>query len=49
MPYGMNWYLYRNIAQQITINEGQIKKEILKNKKKQSKEYQLSEITFEVT
>ena len=32
----------------ITINESKIKKEILKNSKIQSKEYQLSEIIFEV-
>ena len=37
---------YRN---KITINEAKIKKEILKNDKIQSKEYQLSEIIFEVT
>jgi peptidyl-prolyl cis-trans isomerase SurA len=36
---------YRN---KITINEAKIKKEILKNNKIQSKEYQLSEIIFEV-
>jgi peptidyl-prolyl cis-trans isomerase SurA len=33
----------------ITINESKIRKEILKNSKIQSKEYQLSEIIFEVT
>ena len=34
---------------QISINEAEIKKEILKNSKIQSKEYRLSEIIFEVT
>jgi peptidyl-prolyl cis-trans isomerase SurA len=34
---------------QISINEAEIKKEILKNSKVKSKEYQLSEIIFEVT
>jgi len=37
---------YKN---QISINEAQIKKEILKNNKVKSKEHQLSEIIFEVT
>ena len=35
-------------SSKITINESKIKKEILKNSKIQSKEYQLSEIIFEV-
>ena len=34
---------------QISINEAEIKKQILKNSKIQSKEYRLSEIIFEVT
>ena len=33
---------------QVTINENEIKKKILKNKKKESREYQLSEIIFEI-
>ena len=37
---------YKNL---ISINETKIKKEILKNSKDRSKEYQLSEIIFEVT
>lgn len=37
---------YKN---QLSINKTQIKKEILKNSRVQSKEYQLSEIIFEVT
>ena len=43
-----NELVIQKYGSKVTINEDQIKKEILKNKKKQSKEYRLSEITFEV-
>ena len=42
-----NELVIQKYGSKVTINEDQIKKEILKNKKKQSKEYRLSEITFE--
>ena len=44
-----NELIIQKYKKQISINEAQIKKEILKNSKVQSKEYQLSEIIFEVT
>ena len=44
-----NQLIIQKYQNQISINEAQIKKEILKNSKVQSKEYQLSEIIFEVT
>ena len=44
-----NELIIKNYSSQISINEAKIKKEILKNSKIQSKEYQLSEIIFEVT
>ena len=44
-----NELIIQKYKNQISINEAQIKKEILKNSKVQSKEYQLSEIIFEVT
>ena len=43
-----NELIIQKYKNQISINEAQIKKEILKNSKVQSKEYQLSEIIFEV-
>ena len=43
-----NELIIKKYASKITINEAAIKKEILKNSKIQSKEYQLSEIIFEV-
>jgi peptidyl-prolyl cis-trans isomerase SurA len=43
-----NELIIQKYKNQISINETQIKKEILKNSKVQSKEYQLSEIIFEV-
>jgi peptidyl-prolyl cis-trans isomerase SurA len=43
-----NELIYDKYASQITINKEQIKKKILKNEKVQSKEYYLSEITFNV-
>jgi len=43
-----NELIIQKYKNQISINEVQIKKEILKNSKVQSKEYQLSEIIFEV-
>ena len=43
-----NELIIQKYKKQISINEAQIKKEILKNSKVQSKEYQLSEIIFEV-
>jgi len=44
-----NELIIKKYSSKITINEPEIKKEILKNSKIQSKEYQLSEIIFEVT
>jgi peptidyl-prolyl cis-trans isomerase SurA len=44
-----NELIIKKYSSKITINEEEIKKEILKNSKIQSKEYQLSEIIFEVT
>jgi peptidyl-prolyl cis-trans isomerase SurA len=44
-----NELIVQKYKAQISINETKIKKEILKNSKVQSKEYQLSEIIFEVT
>ena len=44
-----NELIIQKYKSKITINEAKIKKEILKNSKIQSKEYQLSEIIFEVT
>ena len=44
-----NELIIQKYQNQISINETQIRKEILKNSKLQSKEYQLSEIIFEVT
>jgi peptidyl-prolyl cis-trans isomerase SurA len=44
-----NELIIKKYSPQISINEAKIKKEILKNSKIQSKEYQLSEIIFEVT
>jgi peptidyl-prolyl cis-trans isomerase SurA len=44
-----NELVIKKYKKQISINETKIKKEILKNSKVQSKEYQLSEIIFEVT
>jgi len=44
-----NELIVQKYKKQISINEAQIKKEVLKNSKVQSKEYQLSEIIFEVT
>ena len=44
-----NELIIQNYSSKININEDEIKKEILKNSKIQSKEYQLSEIIFEVT
>ena len=43
-----NELIIQKYGSKITINESKIKKEILKNNKIQSKEYQLSEIIFEV-
>ena len=43
-----NELIIQKYKNQISINKSQIKKEILKNSKVQSKEYQLSEIIFEV-
>lgn len=43
-----NELIIKKYSSKITINETEIKKEILKNDKNQSKEYQLSEIIFEV-
>ena len=43
-----NELIFQKYSSKITINKDQIKKEILKNKKKQTKEFRLSEITFEV-
>ena len=44
-----NELIIQKYNSQININEDKIKKEILKNNKIKSKEYQLSEILFEVT
>ena len=44
-----NELIMRKYSAKISINEEEIKEKILKNKKIQSKEYQLSEIIFEVT
>ena len=44
-----NELIIRKYNSKVIINENKIKKEILKNSKIQSKEYQLSEIIFEVT
>ena len=44
-----NELIIEKYSSKITIDEAKIKKEILKNSKIQSKEYQLSEIIFEVT
>ena len=44
-----NELIIQKYQTQISINEAEIKKEILKNSKVQSKEYLLSEIIFEVT
>jgi len=43
-----NELIIQKYTSKITINENEIKKKILKNSKIQSKEYQLSEIIFEV-
>ena len=43
-----NQLIIKKYASQITINKEQIKKEIIKNQKIQSKEYQLSEIIFDI-
>tara|TARA_B100000767_G_scaffold248783_1_gene249940 strand:- start:1699 stop:2616 length:918 start_codon:yes stop_codon:yes gene_type:complete len=43
-----NELVIKKYTTQVTINEEQIKKEIIKNKKKQSIEYRLSEIIFEI-
>ena len=44
-----NELIIKKYSSKITINEVAIKKELLKNSKIQSKEYQLSEIIFEIT
>jgi peptidyl-prolyl cis-trans isomerase SurA len=44
-----NELIMQKYNSKITINEAEIKKEILKNSKIRSKEYQLSEIVFEIT
>jgi peptidyl-prolyl cis-trans isomerase SurA len=43
-----NELIIQKYESQVSINEAKIKKEILKNSKIQSKEYQLSEIIFEI-
>ena len=43
-----NELIIQKYSQKITINENNIKKKVLKNNKVESKEYQLSEIIFEV-
>ncbi|MDB9732005.1 peptidylprolyl isomerase [Candidatus Pelagibacter sp.] len=43
-----NELIIQKYSQKITINENNIKKKVLKNDKVESKEYQLSEIIFEV-
>ena len=44
-----NELIIKKYNSKVTINEPEIKKEILKNSKIQSKKYQLSEIIFEIT
>ena len=44
-----NQLIFQKYNSKVTINETELKKKILKNSKIQSKEYQLSEIIFEVT
>ena len=44
-----NELIIKKYNSKVTINEPEIKKKVLKNSKIQSKEYQLSEIIFEVT
>ena len=44
-----NQLIFQKYNSRVTINEAEIKKKILENSKIQSKEYQLSEIIFEVT
>ena len=44
-----NELIIKKYSSKINVNESKIKKQILKNSKIQSKEYQLSEIIFEVT
>jgi peptidyl-prolyl cis-trans isomerase SurA len=44
-----NQLIIKKYKTQISINKAKIKKEIIKNSKVQSKEYQLSEIIFEIT
>ena len=44
-----NELIIKKYKTQISINKAKIKKEIIKNSKVQSKEYQLSEIIFEIT
>ena len=44
-----NELIIQKYSSKININEDEIKKEILKNDKIESKEYQLSEIIFEIT
>ena len=44
-----NELIMRKYSAKISVNEEEIKEKILKNKKIKSKEYQLSEIIFEVT
>ena len=43
-----NELVIKKYTSQVTINKEQIKEEIIKNRKKQSKEYHLSEIIFEI-
>jgi len=44
-----NELIINKYKSQVTINENEIKKKILENKKKESREYELSEIIFEIT
>ena len=44
-----NELIINKYKSQVTINENEIKKKILENKKKKSREYELSEIIFEIT
>ena len=44
-----NELIIQKYSSKISVNETKIRKEILKNNKVQSKEYQLSEIIFEIT
>ncbi len=44
-----NQLIFQKYNSKVKVNEAEIKKKILKNSKVQSKEYQLSEIVFEVT